>query len=57
MFKAVNCMLVTIIPKTDNATMVKDFRPISCFSILYKIISTILTARMSKVYRSVIDDS
>lgn len=57
MFKVVNSTLVTLMPKTSNVIMVKEFRPISCCTTIYKIIYKIMTTRLSKVLRSIIDDS
>lgn len=57
MFKIVNCALVTLIPKTQNAKNMRDLRPISCCTTLYKIISKILINRLSKVISSVVDYS
>lgn len=54
---AINCTAVTIIPKIKNATYVKDYRPIACCTVLYKIISKILTSRLQKVIPSIIDQS
>lgn len=42
----INCTLVTLIPKVLNPFLVKDFRPIACCIVLYKIIAKILTNRM-----------
>lgn len=43
MYKAVNCTLVTLLPKTPDAQEMKAMRPISCCTTLYKIISKVLT--------------
>lgn len=37
----INLTLVTLVPKCQNAHDVKDFRPIACCSVLYKIISKV----------------
>ncbi|XP_023644456.1 uncharacterized protein LOC111832379 [Capsella rubella] len=49
--RAVNATLLCLIPKNpkaDSATM-KDYRPISCCNILYKVISKILANRLKKI--------
>ncbi|XP_058746385.1 uncharacterized protein LOC131619289 [Vicia villosa] len=56
LFKYVNSSLTTLIPKSHNATIVKDFRPISCSTTIYKIISKVMTNRQRKVLKSIIDD-
>ncbi|XP_074313550.1 uncharacterized protein LOC141648729 [Silene latifolia] len=40
--KQANVTVLTLIPKKDVVTSVKDFRPIACYTILYKTISKIL---------------
>lgn len=40
MYLAVNNTLVTLILKNSEAKTIKDFRPISCFTTLYKITSS-----------------
>lgn len=55
MYPAVNCALVTLIPKITDAKCMKDIHPIACCSTVYKIISKILTTRLSNVINEVID--
>ncbi|CAK8544798.1 unnamed protein product [Lathyrus sativus] len=57
MYLAVNCTLVSLIPKGNGGNCVKDFRPISCCTTFYKIISKILTRRLSKVLTIIINQS
>lgn len=56
MYKAVNCTLVTLIPKLAGACTMQEMRPISCCTTLYKIISKILTNRLSQVINYVVDE-
>lgn len=53
----VNCALVTLIPKMTNASQLKEYRPIACCSVLYKIISTIISNRMQQVIPDIISDT
>ncbi|XP_058763491.1 uncharacterized protein LOC131636928 [Vicia villosa] len=57
MHKAVNCSFITLIPKSSEARTVKDMRPISCCTTIYKVISKILTARLGMIIDTVVDDS
>lgn len=41
--------MIILIPKSSTANTIKDYRHIACCSVLYKIISKILTNRMSSV--------
>lgn len=53
--KEINCTSVTLVPKVPNPSSVKDFRPIACCSVLYKIIAKILNAGMQRVIREVVN--
>lgn len=44
--RAVNATILTIIPKFPGATLIKDYRPISCCNTLYKLISKLLVTRL-----------
>ncbi|KAM3288232.1 hypothetical protein P3S67_021662 [Capsicum chacoense] len=52
--KPVNCTLVTLIPKVKDPSYVKEFQPISCCSVIYKLISKIITRRLQTVTDSLI---
>lgn len=52
--KEVNIALSSLLPKCENAAYVKDFRPIACCTVLYKIISKILANKMRRVLDTVI---
>lgn len=56
-YRAINCTVITLIPKIKNPSSVKEFLPISCCTILYKVISKILTTRMQEVMDAIIDNS
>ncbi|XP_074270876.1 uncharacterized protein LOC141594786 [Silene latifolia] len=47
--KQANVTLVTLISKKDIPQTVKDFRPISCCSTIYKTVSKILTNRLKDI--------
>lgn len=55
--KEINMTLITLLPKCENVSYAKEFRPIACCTILYKIISKILTNRMKMVLDTLISES
>ncbi|GJU40050.1 hypothetical protein Tco_1193007 [Tanacetum coccineum] len=54
--KGGNSSFIALIPKTNNANMVKDFRPITLIGSLYKIIAKILSNRLVVVLRDVVNE-
>lgn len=44
--KGINSTILALIPKKENSKTMKDFRPISCCNIIYKVISKILANRL-----------
>ena len=57
MFAPVNCATLTLIPKISNADKVGDFRPIVCCTVIYKVISKILTARLQEVIGKLVNNA
>ncbi|XP_039049072.1 uncharacterized protein LOC120190009 [Hibiscus syriacus] len=54
MLPSFNATTVVIVPKILNPSLVKDFRPISCCSIVYKNVTGILVDRLSSVFPGMI---
>ena len=57
LLKQINHALIALIPKSDQASQVNHFRPISCCNLLYKIISKILANRIASVLEHIIGAS
>ncbi|CAN1133422.1 LINE-1 reverse transcriptase homolog [Linum perenne] len=53
----VNSTNITLVPKVQNATEMKQFRPISCCNIIYKCITKIMASRLSVVLPTIISSS
>ena len=51
----INCSFVTLVPKSDCPKSIKDFRPISLISSIYKVLSKVLANRLRLVLPKVID--
>lgn len=57
MYIVVSSTLATLIPKFSPANTTNDYRPISCCTIIYKIITKILATRLGKVLARTIHQS
>ena len=44
--KGINSTILALIPKKNDAVTMKDYRPISCCNVIYKVISNLLANRM-----------
>lgn len=42
----INATILSLIPKVENAQSMKEFRPIACCNLLYKVISKVLAGRL-----------
>lgn len=47
--KGLNSTILSLIPKKEEAKMMKDYRPISCCNVLYKVISKIIAKRLKSI--------
>lgn len=54
MYYPINATSISLIPKVDNPLMMKDFRPISCCNVTYKVITKILVRRLKPLLPSLI---
>ena len=57
MHKGVNSTLISLLPKQENPSSMKDFRPISLCTVVYKCISKILASRLKLILPNLIDKS
>nr|GMD03985.1 hypothetical protein DM860_011126 [Ipomoea batatas] len=55
LLKQINYTVIALIPKTQQANVVGNFRPISCCNVIYKVISKVLATRLNTVLPSIID--
>ncbi|KAL0449136.1 UNVERIFIED_CONTAM: hypothetical protein Slati_1470000 [Sesamum latifolium] len=55
--KQVNSIILTLIPKVQAPTIVADFRSISCFNVLYKVITKIIVHCLSPILDKLISPS
>ncbi|VFQ84596.1 unnamed protein product [Cuscuta campestris] len=55
LLKQINHAMIVLLPKSAHNPSVKDFRPIACLNVLYKIITKILARRMAPLLSALID--
>ena len=49
LLKSSNSTAISLVPKVENPSNLREFRPISCCNTLYKCVSKILVERLQKV--------
>ena len=54
MHPAFNSTIVSLVPKSNNPNSIRDFRPISCCSVIYKCITKILANRLKEFLPAVV---
>ena len=52
--KNLNETIITLIPKKDNPTSMKDLKPIALCNVLYKIIAKVLANRLKNILPALI---
>lgn len=57
LLKEINATILALVPKVQNPTLMKDFRPIACCNTLYKIIAKIIANRIKVVLPDIIGSS
>lgn len=53
--KGVNATILSIIPKHEEAITIRDYRPIACCNLLYKVISKIIANRLKHLLPEAIE--
>ncbi|GFZ12259.1 hypothetical protein Acr_23g0006440 [Actinidia rufa] len=53
--RQMNHSVIALVPKSNNASNVEDYRPIACCNVSYKVISKILASRLSPILTQLID--
>ena len=55
--KSLNATFITLIPKENNASNIRDFRPISLVGSVYKILAKVLANRLRMVLDHLISET
>lgn len=54
--KGVNSTILALVPKKTDSVQMRDFRPIACCNVLYKVVSKILANRLKLILPRVISE-
>ena len=57
LLKESNTTLIALIPKVPNPSKMGEFRPISCYNIIYKCISKIIASRLQLILPDMVDQA
>lgn len=57
MYFPANSTAISLIPKVENPISLKQFRPISCCNVIYKVISKILVRRIQPLIPHLVNDN
>lgn len=55
--KGLNTMILVLIPKIDTTLVMKDYRPISCCNLIYKVISKIIANKLKEILPKLISQN
>lgn len=55
--KGINSTILALIPKKLDSMEMKDYRPIACCNVIYKVVSKILANRLKKILPRIITES
>ncbi|XP_022868499.1 uncharacterized protein LOC111388067 [Olea europaea var. sylvestris] len=55
--KQINHAVIALVPKSRHAPSVGDYRPISCYNVIYKVITKILASRLRPIWGDIVDQA